>query len=66
MLRDKTKEILQKGNVEGWDKLTDIEQKEAIEDLKLNGHHDDDYFLIAFWLPQKVKEAKKKNGRKRK
>lgn len=60
MLRDKTREILRKGKNEGWDKITDLEQKEAIADLKANGHHDDDYFIIAFWLPEEVKKAKRK------
>ena len=35
MLRDKTRQILKKGHIEGWDKLTDLEQKEALDDLKI-------------------------------
>ena len=65
MLRDKTRQILKKGHIEGWDKLTDLEQKEALDDLKKNSTKDEDYFRIAFWLPQKIKEAKKNNHKKK-
>lgn len=65
MLQDKTREILKKGKINGWDKITDLEQLEVINDLKNNISVSEDYFRIAFWLPEKVKEAKKKNGYKK-
>ena len=57
VLSPETIKTLKKGKAEGWDKITKEEQKQAVDDLKKNGSNNRDHFIIAFWMPEKIKQA---------